>query len=67
MHKETKIYISLMQEDEKLTKMPYAQCNFMVISNKARRNRIWERPPQSEIIVEANAKMDLPAQREITQ
>ena len=56
-----------MQEDEKLTKMPYAQCNFMVISNKARRNRIWERPPQSEIIVEANAKMDLPAQREITQ
>jgi hypothetical protein len=38
----------------------------MVISNKARRNRIWERPLPQDIIVEANSKSDIPATREIT-
>jgi hypothetical protein len=33
----------------------------MVITNKARRNRIWERPPSSEIVLEANPKGDIAA------
>jgi len=33
----------------------------MVISNKARRNRIWERPPNEDIIIEANSKGEIPS------
>jgi hypothetical protein len=32
--KDTKVYISLMLEDEKISKVPYIPCNFMVISTK---------------------------------
>lgn len=31
----------------------------MVIANKARRNRIWERPPNEDIIIEANPKAEI--------
>jgi hypothetical protein len=44
-----------MLEDEKLSKQSYAQCNFMVVLNKNRNNRIWERPPNTDIMNEANA------------
>ena len=44
VQKETKLYISLMLEDEKLSKHSYVQCNFLVIANKDRNNRVWERP-----------------------
>lgn len=40
-----------MLEDERITKQSYAQTNFMVIANRNRRNRVWERPPSSDIIV----------------
>jgi len=43
-----------MLEDEKLSKHSYVQCNFLVIANKDRNNRVWERPMDSDIIIEAN-------------
>ncbi|CAD8158986.1 unnamed protein product [Paramecium octaurelia] len=67
VHKETKLYLSLMLEDEKITQQPYVACNLMVIANKARLSRIWERPPNQDIVIDMNPKGDMPAQREITQ
>jgi hypothetical protein len=58
------MYVSLMLEDQKLSSQAYIPCNFMVIANKARRNRIWERPLNEDIVIEANPKGD--PQREIT-
>ncbi len=56
-----------MLEDEKLKSgSSYVSCNFMVIQNKNKKNRIWERPNNADIINEANANNTLPAQREIT-
>lgn len=60
------MYISLMQEDEKLTKIAYVPCDFMVVKNKNRNNRIWERPLPSDILIEANKETANPP-REITQ
>ncbi|EGR31206.1 hypothetical protein IMG5_115920 [Ichthyophthirius multifiliis] len=65
--KETKMYISLMLEDEKLTKHSYVQCNFVVILQKDRKNRVWEYPDDNNIIIEANPNGQASAQREITQ
>jgi hypothetical protein len=61
--KETKMYISLMLEDKKLCKQDYVQCNFMLISNKQKNNRIWERPERLDILNEANPEGNLPAAR----
>ena len=67
VEKETKIYISLMQEDEKLCKSNYIKCNFMVIASKSRKNRIWERPSNNDIVAEAHHKVEnLNQMREIT-
>ena len=59
-----------MLEDEKLSKhhnTNYIACNFIVIRNKSKNNRIWERPDPKDIIIEANQDGQLPPQREITQ
>lgn len=53
--KDTKIYISLMQEDEKICGQPYAPVSFMIATTKSRSERIWERPPEADIIAEVNA------------
>lgn len=50
-----------MLEDEKLSKHSYLQCNFMVIGNKDRNNRVWERPADNDIVIEANPNGLLPA------
>lgn len=39
----------------------------MVIANRSRLSRIWERPGNQDIIIDMNAKADIPAMREITQ
>ena len=39
--KKTQIYISLMQADEKITKMSYIPVNFLVVRVKSRRDRLW--------------------------
>lgn len=56
-----------MLEDKKLSKQEYVQTNFMVVRNKNRNNRIWERPNSQDIIIEANPVGELGAQREITK
>lgn len=50
-----------MLEDRKLSKQDYIQTNFMVITNKNRNNRIWERPPPQDIVIEGNPNSSLPA------
>lgn len=40
-----------MLEDEKISKVPYIPCNFMVITAHSRTERIWERPEDADIIV----------------
>jgi hypothetical protein len=34
--KDTKIYISLMQEDEKISGLPYASVSFMIVTTKSK-------------------------------
>lgn len=34
--------MSLMQEDEKISKRPYIPVNFMVVRVKSKRDRLWE-------------------------
>jgi calpain len=64
--KDTKLYISLMLEDEKLSKQPYLQTNFMIITNRHGKNRVWERPAFEDIVAEGNPGGLIPAQREVT-
>ena len=45
-----------MQENEKLSKVPYIKTNFKVIVNKNKKNRIWERPDPNYIICDAVSK-----------
>ena len=54
--KDTKIYISLMQENEKLSRVPYIKTNFMVITARNKKIRIWERPDSNDIICDAASK-----------
>jgi len=55
-----------MQEDEKITGQHYVPCSFMICVSKSRTERIWERPPESEIIAEINSQGVVTNQREIT-
>lgn len=48
--KDTKIYMSLMLEDEKISGQPYVSCGFMIAATKSRTERFWERPPENDII-----------------
>ena len=48
-----------MQEDYKMSGQGYIKCNFMVVVNKNKGNRIWERPQNSDIIVDALSKKDI--------
>lgn len=38
----TKLIISLLQEDEKLSKSAYQKCNFMIILAKGKSSRVWD-------------------------
>lgn len=53
--KDTKLYISLMQIDEKISGQPYVPVSFMIVTTKSKVERIWERPPESDIIAEVNS------------
>lgn len=48
-----------MQENEKLSKIPYIKTNFMLIVNRNKKNRIWERPDLNDIICDASLKKGL--------
>jgi len=56
-----------MLEDQKISKVPYIPCNFMVISTKSRTERIWERPDDTDIIVQSNPRGIIEDKREITE
>jgi hypothetical protein len=51
--KKTNLIISLMQEDEKISKRPYIPVNFMVVRVKSKRDRLWE-VEKENIILEAS-------------
>ena len=52
VHKKTQIYISLMQEDEKITKKAYAPVNFLVVRTRSKKERLWE-VDRDDIVMEA--------------
>jgi calpain, invertebrate len=41
IHKDTKIYISLMLEDESLSGQPYVPCGYMLAASKSKSERFW--------------------------
>jgi len=66
VHKTTKVLISLMQADKKLTGKPYIPSNFLVLKNKDRKTRIWEKE-EEDLVMEAADGLQRFAQREITK
>jgi len=50
--KRTNLIISLMQEDEKVSKKPYIPVNFLIVRIKSRRDRLWE-IKKEDIVLEA--------------
>jgi hypothetical protein len=64
VQKKTQVYISLMQEDEKISKKPYTPVNFLVVRVKSKRQRLWE-VDKDDIIVEAAKGLQRFGQREI--
>jgi hypothetical protein len=64
--KKTNLILSLMQEDEKVSKRPYIPVNFLVVRVKSKRDRLWE-INKNEIVLEAAGGINTFAQREITK
>jgi hypothetical protein len=58
--------ISLMQEDEKISKRPYIPVNFMVVRVKSKRDRLWE-VDRDDIVLQAAEGGQRFEQREITR
>ena len=52
--KRTSLIMSLMQEDEKVSKKAYIPVNFLVVRVKSKRDRLWE-VKKSDIVLEAAA------------
>jgi hypothetical protein len=50
--KKTQLIISLMQEDETISKRPYIPVNFMVVRVKSKRDRLWE-VDKDDIVLQA--------------
>lgn len=66
VHKKTQIIISLMQEDEKISKRPCIPVNFLVVRVKNKRDRLWE-VDRDDIVLEAGTGLQRFEQREITK
>ena len=60
----TKLIISLMQEDKKMKDNAYIKCNFMIIVRKGKRSRVWD-IKESHIIKKALDDKDDGIRREI--
>ncbi len=52
MKKKTQVYLSLMQEDEKITKRSYTPVNFLVVRVKSKKDRLWE-VDKDDVVMEA--------------
>lgn len=55
-----------MQQDLKITGQPYVPVSFMIATTKSKVERIWERPPETDIIAEVNANGAISNSRELT-
>ena len=55
-----------MQEDEKISGQSYVPVSFMIATTKSRSERIWERPPDHDIIAEVNTNGSIHNNRELT-
>jgi len=64
--KKTQVIISLMQEDEKISKRPYIPVNFKVVRVKSKRERLWQ-IDKDDVVLEAADGLQRFAQREITK
>jgi hypothetical protein len=64
--KRTNMIISLMQEDEKISKRPYIPVNFIVVRVKSKRDRLWE-VDKDDIVLSAAEGGQRFEQREITR
>ena len=64
--KRTNLILSLMQEDEKVSKRPYIPVNFLVVRVKSKRDRLWE-IKKEDIVLEAAVGSQRFGQREITK
>ena len=64
--KKSNVILSLMQEDEKISKRPFIPVNFLVVRVKSKRDRLWE-IKKEDIVLEAAAGSQRFAQREITK
>ena len=67
IHKETKLFVTIMQEDYTLTGHKYVPVNLMIAVNKDPRNRLWERPDEEDIILETVKTIPRNSKREIGQ
>lgn len=66
MTKRTNLILSLMQEDEKVSKRPYIPVNFLVVRVKSKRDRLWE-IKKEDVVLEASVGSQRFGQREITK
>ena len=66
MQKRTQLIISLMQEDEKISKRRYIPVNFMIVRVKSKRDRLWE-VNREDIVLQAAEGGQRFEQREISK
>ncbi len=59
----TKLIISLMQEDERVSHNPYQRCNFIIILTRSKYSRVWD-PKEDYIIKKASESEDSKVSRE---
>lgn len=64
--KRTQMIVSLMQEDEKISKKPYIPVNFMIVRVKSKRDRLYE-VDKDDIVLQAAEGGQRFEQREITR
>lgn len=65
--KNTKLFITLMQEDQKLSGKSYVPVNLMIARTKDPYNRLWERPDDDDIVLETTKSIQRNSKREIGQ
>lgn len=67
IEKDTKLFFTLMQEDRTISDQNYVLVNVLIAEVKDPNNRLWERPPQENIIFESKVSLKQKEKREIGQ
>ena len=65
--KKSKIILSLMQEDEKISKRDYIPINFLVVRIKSKKDRLWEIKREDIVLQAIENSQKNEGQREITR